>query len=318
MIEQRLIELFGTRFKQDEPLARHLNFRIGGPAKYFVEVRTVEEVQEALRLAKEAGLETFILGGGSNTLASDDGFDGVVIKLALRNTAIEGTTVVADAGVISAALARQTAKAGLKGFEWAISLPGTVGGAARGNAGCFGGEIKDVATSLTILRDGEVIEIPASEMHYGYRESIVKKNNDIILRVTMELEPGDSEALLKSLDDKLAARKATQPLHAGSAGCVFKNYEIDSEEELERLSRFDIPEEMLKAGRISAGWVVDSLDLKGKQIGGAKISDEHGNFVINSGDATASDVVQLIALVKTKARNEYGIQLHEEVQYLGF
>ena len=314
-----LKELFGDRFKENEPLAKHLNFRIGGPAKWFVEVRTIEELQHALSIAKDNGVQTFVLGGGSNTLASDEGFDGLVVKLALRNFQIDGTTVVADAGVISAALARETAKAGLEGFAWAISLPGTIGGGVRGNAGCFGGEMKDVVSKVEVLRDGAIVEIPAAEMNFGYRDSAVKHNDDIVLRAWMELKAGDADVLMQQLADTVEARKSSQPLHAGSAGCIFKNFEFKDVSDVEKLTAaVDVPEAMLENKRISAGWLIDQADLKGTRIGDAQISDEHGNFLINHGKATADEVVQLIAIVKTRLRDQFGVQLQEEVHYLGF
>ena len=316
-MENELRHIFGDRLKLDEPLSKHLNFRIGGPAAFFCEVQTVEELEHALSVIGDTPY--FVLGGGSNTLASDEGFDGVVFKLAMRNVQIEGNIVAADAGAISAAVARQTANAGLAGFTWAISLPGTMGGAARGNAGCFGGEMKDTLLKVEVLRDGKIVEVPAKELRYGYRESSIKHSKDIVLRVYLELEPGDAEALKEDLTKKVTARKESQPLHAGSAGCIFKNYEIKNQEELEEITqRLDLPEAMRIHMRVSAGWLVDHMGLKGKHIGDAQISEEHGNFIINHGSATASDVVQLISLVKTKARDEYGIQLHEEVQYVGF
>lgn len=305
--------------KENEPLSKHTNFRIGGPARWFGEARTREEFDELVRFAAEKGVPWHVIGGGSNTLASDAGFPGVVIQMAMRKISIDGTTVVAEAGAMSAAVARQTADAGLQGMEWAISLPGTIGGAARGNAGCFGGEMKDVVRSVTVLCDGEVVERTSVDLHFGYRESAIKHSNDVILSVTMELKPGDREALLKKLDETLAKRKASQPLYAGSAGCMFKNYDA-TEEDLQRLAKeYDVlPPEMMTSRRVSAGWLIDKLGLKGTKIGNAQISPEHGNFIVNLGGATASDVVQVVALVKTRARNQVGIQLQEEVQYLGF
>jgi UDP-N-acetylmuramate dehydrogenase len=307
----------GLIVKEFEPLSKHTNFRIGGPARWFVEVRSEDELREAIAFSRQQGVPFAVLGGGSNTLAADEGHPGVVIKIVMRGVKIDGTTVTADAGAMSAAVARQTADAGLQGMEWAISLPGTIGGAVRGNAGCFGGEMKDVVQSVRVLRDMEIIEIGADELRFGYRESTIKHSSDIILSVIMELQPGDRAVLLKKLDDTLAKRKASQPLYAGSAGCIFKNYEA-SEEDLQRLeAKADVlPPEMKTSRRISAGWLIDKLGLKGTKIGNAQISPEHGNFIVNLGGATASDVMQLIALVKTRARNEFGIQLQEEVQYL--
>ncbi len=300
-------------------MSRHTNFRIGGPAKWFVEVRSVDELKQIIEACKQNNIPWFVLGGGSNMLISDQGFDGVCIKMAMRGIEINAARVRAEAGVLSAALARATAKVGLAGFTWAISLPGTIGGAVRGNAGCFGGETKDHLVEVEILRDGEVITISKNDLAFCYRESAIKHSTDIVLSATFEFEPGDPNTLEQDLEQKLSSRKSTQPLDAGSAGCLFKNYEIKTDDELQRLqSKLDIPSEMSSTRRLSAGWLIDQLDLKGKQIGGAKVSEKHGNFVVNSAAATADDVVQLIAFIKTRARNEFGIQLQEEVQLVGF
>jgi len=304
-------------FKENESMIRHTNFRIGGPARWFVEVKNVNELKEALAFAAEKFLPVFVFGGGSNTLVSDQGFNGVVIKMAMRAIEINGNRVCAEAGVLSSALARATAKVGLAGMTWAISLPGTIGGAVRGNAGCFGGETKDFLVDAELFRDGHVVIVSKSDLHFGYRESAIKHSNDIVLSATFELPHGDQKELTLELEQKLSSRKSTQPLDAGSAGCLFKNYEIHSDEELQRLSqKLDIPLEMRHTQRLSAGWLIDQLDLKGMQIGGAKISEKHGNFVVNSGEARADEVIQLVALIKTRARNELGIQLQEEIQYL--
>ncbi|OGL95218.1 UDP-N-acetylenolpyruvoylglucosamine reductase [Candidatus Uhrbacteria bacterium RIFOXYB12_FULL_58_10] len=313
---------------ENEPLSKHTNFRIGGPARWFVVVKDESELREAIAFAAEHGVPFRVIGGGSNVLASDEGFSGVVIQMAMRGVTINGTTVTADAGAMSAAVARQTASVGLKGMEWAISLPGTIGGAVRGNAGCFGGEMKDVVRSVSVLRGKDVVEVVAADLRFAYRESAMKQSNDIILFVTMDLTTGDRGDLLRKIDEMLETRKTSQPLYAGSAGCMFKNYDA-IEEDLQRFGRvFDLlPQEMpgsagsaiggKSSRRVSAGWLIDKLGLKGMKIGNAQISPEHGNFIINLGGATASDVAQLIALVKTRARDQVGIQLQEEVQYLG-
>lgn len=331
-----LLALFGTRLKEHEPLSKHTNFRVGGPARWFVDIQTEEELVRAVELIQVHNVRWFVLGGGSNTLALDEGFDGIVLCMAMRAFRIEGTSVVAEAGVISVALARATAEAGLAGFEWAISLPGTVGGAVRGNAGCFGGEVKDACVSVRVLRHGqgssfaeasedkpmtppEIVKLTREDLQFGYRESSIKHSTDIVVSATFELQRGDVATLKAKLGTILAKRKATQPLSSGSAGCTFKNYEAVDETELQRIGKkLDIllPGEMMSSRRVSAGWLIDKLGLKGTKIGGAQISSEHGNFILNNENATASDIVQLIALVKTRARNEAGIQLQEEVQIL--
>lgn len=324
----QLQSIVGSRLLESEPMSKHTNFRIGGPAKWFVEIRSLDELEHVLDVAYENRLATFVFGGGSNMLVSDSGFDGIAIKMAMRTYDIQGTWVRADAGVLSSGLARATANAGLKGLTWAISLPGTIGGGVRGNAGCFGGEMRDRLVSVQVLRQGftgalapssQVIELSRDDLAFGYRESAIKHSDDIVLSATFELEEGNTRELKIDLDDKLMKRKTLQPLDVGSAGCLFKNYEVHDDEESQRLeARLDLPPEMKSARKISAGWLIDKLGLKGFQIGGAKVSEMHGNFVVNTGSATADEVVQLIALIKTRARNEFGIQLREEVQYVGF
>ncbi|MDQ5952217.1 MAG: UDP-N-acetylenolpyruvoylglucosamine reductase [Patescibacteria group bacterium] len=318
----KLKERFGAQYKDNESLAKHVNFRIGGPAKYFVEARSTQDLIDAVKIAQEYALPYFILGGGSNTLVADEGYQGLVIKAANRNTRYEGDLVTAEAGVISATVARGSADKGLRGFEWAVSLPGTIGGAVRGNAGCFGGEVKDNLVSVKLLRDGEVIDVPAADMHYGYRHSVLKESGheqDVILEATFKLTPGDRTEALALIEKNLAGRKASQPLGSSSAGCMFKNYEYSSDEEIQKIiSKVEIPQAMKDMHRLGAGWIIDQLGLKGTKMGEAQIAPQHGNFLLNVGHASARDIVTLISFVKTRARDEFGVQLHEEVQYLGF
>lgn len=316
--EKQLQSLFSERLLQQEPLSVHTNFRIGGPARWFVQTKTVKEIFQALDAAKAHGVPVFVLGGGSNVLVSDKGFDGLVIHLANRDYQIQGTSVKADAGVPSSFLARKTAEAGLAGLEWAATLPGTIGGAVRGNAGCFGGEMKDSVKEITVYRDGNFILLSKEDLGFHYRHSIIKDSEDVILSVVLELHVGEKEMLLQKMQEIVEKRKATQPTYAGSAGCLFKNYEIQPGDDFTRLKQeFDVPESMFERGQISVGWFIDQMGLKGTTIGDAQISKEHANFVINLGKANANDIVQIIALIKTQARDRFGIYLQEEVQYVG-
>lgn len=318
-ISEQLATRFGAQFKANEPLAKHVNMKIGGPAAYFVEAKSVQDVADAVKQAKDHNVKFFVLGGGSNTLVADEGFSGLVIKIAMRNILINGDTVVAEAGAISATVARQTANVGLRGFEWAVSLPGTIGGAVRGNAGCFGGETKDNLVSVKLLRKGEVINLAAEDLKMKYRHSALKEmgNDDVVLEATFKLTPGDKAEALALIDVNLEKRKKTQPLGAASAGCMFKNFEYTDESTLDKLKQdADIPEAMTKMHRLAAGWLIDQAGLKGTKMGDAMVSTEHGNFLMNTGKATANQIMELISLVKMKIRNSYGIQLEEEVQYL--
>lgn len=283
------------QLRENEPMNKHTSFRVGGPARWFVEAKSAEEIQEAILFAKEKDVAWFILGGGTNTLVSDKGFDGLVIKMSNREVKIEGKRMIVGAGAMSVSAARAAADAELSGLEWAASLPGTIGGAVRGNAGCFGGEIKDVVESVRTLDK----TMTHADLAFGYRDSAIKYSKEIILEVTLKLMKGDEVEIKKKMDEVMAKRKVTQPIASGTAGCAFKN-------------------PLVNGKLISCGKIIDDLGLKGTKIGGIQISDVHGNFLINDGTATADDVVQMIAFIKTRARNELGIQLQEEIEYLGF
>ncbi len=323
MQADRIKNLFGDRLKEQEPLAKHVNIRIGGPADFYLEAKSSDEIVRAVEACLADGLPFVVFGGGSNTLPSDEGFRGLVIQAANRGWSIDGERVYAEAGVPSAFLARKTAEAGLTGLEWAVSLPGTVGGAVRGNAGCFGGETKDALASVDALRvaDGKVERVVYTpvDCRFGYRESAFKRSADIILDVEFELAHAPKEACLAKLDAVLSQRKLEQPSDNPSAGCMFKNFDFTDEADIAKLkAALEVPEAFLKAKRIPAGWLIEQADLKGTTIGGARVSPKHGNFLVNLGNATASDVLQLISLVKMKIRDLYGVQLEEEVQLLGF
>jgi len=319
----RISRLFGSRLKEREPLAKHVNIRIGGPADFYVEAKSSEELVLAVEAALADGLPYVVLGGGSNSLPSDEGFRGLVIQAANRGWRIEDERVYAEAGVPSAFLARKAAEAGLTGLEWAVSLPGTIGGAVRGNAGCFGGETKDAVVSVDALRvtDGSTERVVYSneDCRFGYRDSAFKRSSDVVLDVELELTQAPKEECLAKLDAVLSKRKLEQPSDNPSAGCMFKNFEYRDESDVAKLrATIDVPKEFLDAKRIPAGWLIEQADLKGESIGGASVSEKHGNFLVNRGDATASDVLQLISLIKMRIRDGYGVQLEEEVQLLGF
>jgi UDP-N-acetylmuramate dehydrogenase len=316
----QMTERFGSVFKEHESLAKHLNIRIGGPARFFVEVKTEDDVRDAIRTARQHDVAYFVLGGGSNTLAADEGWNGLVMKMANRSLVLDGTRVIADAGVISALAARKAAEVGLHGFAWAISLPGTMGGAVRGNAGCFGGEMKDTVTSVRVIRGEKIVEVPACDLRFGYRHSIFKDEDhagDVIFSVTMQLTQGNRDEEMALLEKHLALRKSSQPLGSSSAGCMFKNFEFHDAVDVERIVRdTEVPAPMLASKRIAAGWIIEQLGLKGLQVGDAQVSAVHGNFLLNKGHATAKDIAMLIGRIKTAARDVYGIELQEEVQFL--
>lgn len=308
------IEAAFTNAKQAARLASYTTFKIGGPAKYLVPVKSIDELKQAIALAQEHHLDYFIFGGGSNMLVSDEGFDGMAIKIEMNASSVADDCVVADAGMLTAALARAAIDGGLTGFEWGIGVPGTVGGAVRGNAGAFGGEMKDVVESVEALLDGEVHTFSNVSCAFGYRDSIFKKNGGIVLGVTLKLKPDAERNGLKKMMEYLDKRNKTQPKGAASTGCIFKNYEFTEPD-----PRWEnVPEEFLVKKRISAGWFIEQAGMKGERIGDAAVSDVHGNFILNMGHATAADVRALVVKVKERVAEKFGIDLEEEIQYIGF
>lgn len=324
-----LRETFGDRLREQELMSKHTNFRIGGPARYFVDVVAQDEIEFIVRLAREEGLSWFVIGGGSNTLVADAGFDGFVIRMSNRNISIDGLKVIAGAGAITSAVARAAGDAGLTGFEWAVSLPGTIGGAVRGNAGCFGGEMKDVVESVSVFspshEEGEregVGSLTNAQCGFRYRHSVFKEQPELVIyEVALALRPGDAETGRVQMDEYLAKRRAKQPLEKPSAGCLFKNVEERdlTFKQIELLDKATTGEwrRIAHDGQIPVGWLVERAECKGLRVGNAMVSEQHGNFVINLGNATATDVIAVSDAIRTRVRNQFGLELHEEVQRMG-
>lgn len=309
--------------KEAEPLARHTVFRIGGPARFFVTVDSGSDLIAALRGVRSAGLPWFILGAGSNVLVSDAGFDGAIIRSVGGEVVASGSRIVADGSAPMARVVAEALKHGLRGFEWAIGVPGTIGGSVRGNAGCFGAEMKDVVRSVTVFNGAtcEVEEWSGDAAKFGYRESIFKRRPElVVLAATIGLQHGDPYEGHRLIREFTARRSASQDIGSPSAGCMFKNVfwgrpGIDGER---MTSKF--PELLRFRGghAIPAGFLIDRAGLKGRRIGRAMISGRHGNFFLNTGGASAEEVIMLVGLAKERVRRVYGLVLEEEIQYVGF
>jgi len=323
MIE-KFREKLGPEVKEKETLANHVTFRIGGPARYFYEAKTKADLVKALKTAEEFGVNYFLLGGGSNLLVSDKGFDGLVIKPLIKDFKIDGERVYAEAGVSVQYLLAATLEAGLVGFAWVAGLPGTIGGAVYGNAGAYGEDISGVIESVEIYQAGLVRTYSRAEMKFSYRHSIVKETKAVILSLVIKLKKGDVKKEREQIKIYTQKRCRTQPLDLPSAGCTFKNVDlteiqIDPEKVRKAL---DLSESEYQAAtkynKLPISFIFDRLGLKGKKIGGAQVSEKHGAFIVNAGGATAEHVVMLISDLKMRVRNELGIQLQEEIQYVGF
>jgi len=297
-------------------LSQYTTFKIGGPAKYFACVKNTEDAQAALEYAEKNNLSCLLLGGGSNLLISDKGFDGLVIKLELDNIEFSDNHVRVGAGWQLSDLIKQCLDKGLTGLEFAAGIPGTVGGAIRGNAGTFGVDMSSVVKTVTYLDEKNVVQkINVDAARFSYRHSIFKEIKAIILEVEIVLVNGGVEDSRRIIAERLQYRLDSHPSEP-SAGCMFKNVRFedvdiqDLEKKGVEMSKFT------KFRKIPTGYLIEQLGLKGHQIGGIKVSDKHANYLVNVGQGTAEQAIMLISMIKQEIRDKYGIQLQEEVQLI--
>ncbi len=286
---------FGERLLRDEPLTRHTSARIGGPADAFLAVRTRAELEEAARVAWDHGLPLTILGGGSNILISDRGVRGLVIHNRAARVSIRGAAVRVDSGASTIQLARRLGQRGLAGFEWAIGVPGTLGGAIYGNAGAHGGDMAGCVVSVALATPAGRQILNGAEMGFEYRSSILKRERRpcVILGATLRFTPGDAATIAARMAEFNGYRKRTQPPGA-TIGSTFKNPPGEA-----------------------AGRLIDAAGLKGTRIGGAEISTVHANFIVNLGGATAADVMALIELARARVQERFGVTLALEIEPVG-
>ena len=308
------------RFKENISLANHTTFRIGGPAKYFFETNSAQEIKDAIFWAKENSVSYFILGGGSNLLVNDDGFGGLIIKVKSSMFKVKSQNqelkIITDAGVPLIKIILETVKQGYSGAEWGFGIPGTVGGAICGNAGRLGQDISQVVESVTML-DKYLKEkkLSRKDCEFSYRESIFKKNDGIILDATLVFLKKEQSQIEEILNQAKKVIREHPPFP--SAGSAFKNYEIKNRDDA-LLKNHPELKSRVRGGKIGVGFLIDQCGLKGKQIKGAKIWKGHANYIVNVGGAKASDIIELINLCKKSVKEKFGIKLEEEIRYLGF
>ena len=305
-VAEALRSAFGARAQPDVPLAPMTTFRVGGPADWLVETRSSDDIVTALGLAHRAGVRVTVLGGGSNVLVSDRGVRGVVIRpRGGEIEALSDTRIRADAAVTMNGLVRWTINRGRAGLETWAGTPGTVGGAIHGNAHFGGGLIGDlVAEVLVGAPDGTMSKLPRAAMAFAYDRSRLQQSGEVLLSAVFEVSTGDPFVLRAKARESLAFRKRTQPLESPSAGCVFQNPVAD---------RDKVPDGI----PWSAGALVDRAGHKGTAIGGARVSPTHGNFIINDGTASAADIRRLIERCRVVIRERFGVELRDEIVYLG-
>lgn len=281
----------------NEPMCKHTTFKIGGNADIYVKPQNTTELSKIIKICNLEKEDYFILGNGSNLLVADDGYRGVVIQMYnnYNNIEIKEHSIVAEAGALMSKIANVACENELTGLEFSAGIPGTIGGGAMMNAGAYGGELKDVITKVeAVSKEGELYTLDKADLEFGYRTSIFEKNNSIVTKVTIELNKGIKAEIKAKMDELSRARISKQPLEYPSAGSTFKR-----------------PEGYF------AGKLIMDAGLRGKQIGGAKVSDKHCGFIINAGGATAKDVMDLIDFIIQKVYADFGVRLETEVKKLG-
>ena len=290
------------RIQKNIPLAKYTTFRIGGPAKYFFEAKSKEDLIKAIRFARSKGLAFFVLGGGSNLLVADEGYNGIAIKiknqkLKIKNKNKKVKIIEAEAGTELGTLVKLAAENSLTGLEWAAGIPGaTLGGTIHNNAGAFKISIADIVKTVEVFdtADSKIRNLDVKKCNFGYKQTIFKQQkNLIILSCIIQLKKSTKEAVKEQINYVLNYREKNHPMNFFSAGCIFEN-----------------------PLKIRAAELIQKCGLKGKKIGDAQISEKHANFIVNLGSASSKDVLELINLAKEKVKDKFGIELKKEIQVI--
>lgn len=282
---------------KEEPMSRHTTFRVGGEAACLIRISSAAQLQKLLPYLKAVGLPYFILGNGSNLLVGDKGYQGVVLQIGSRmdDICVEGTCIRVQAGALLSRVSQEALRHGLTGLEFASGIPGTIGGGVVMNAGAYGGEMKQIVESVLVLNEqGELFRLSAEDMEFGYRSSVIKNRAFVVLEVCLKLENGEKEEIAALMEELAARRREKQPLEFPSAGSTFKRPE-----------------------GYYAGKLIMDAGLRGYSIGGARVSEKHCGFVVNTGKATAADVAEVIREVQERVKERFGVSLETEVIFLG-
>ena len=283
--------------KIDEPMKKHISFKVGGPADVLVKPKTEEQLKEIIKFVKNENIPFLIIGNGSNLLVKDGGLRGLVIELSnnFNHFEIDGNIVKVQAGALLSIVGKAVLKESLKGFEFAAGIPGTLGGALAMNAGAYGGEMKHIVKSVRLMdMDGNIVNFTNEQMEFDYRKSILSREEYVVLSAEIELEKGDYEEIKATMMHFTQQRVTKQPLSLPSAGSTFKR----------------------PPGHF-AGKLIEDCGLRGLTLRGAQVSEKHCGFVVNLGDATAKDLLDLMYVVKSTVKSKFGVMLEEEVKILG-
>ena len=312
-VESRLRKALGGMLLTQEPLRHHTTLRIGGPADFYFAARTPDELLVALRVGRELGIPVFLLGGGSNLLVSDDGFRGLVVRNAIETIEFDGDAAHVGCGADFLDLIYQCRDRDLAGLEFAAGIPGSVGGALYGNAGCYGQDIGQVTIECTITTiDGAKVETrPAAWFEFAYRDSRLKRDPRVLISCLLQFRAGDRREIQRVIDEKLEIRRVKHPHWRiePTAGSYFKNLPPD----------WVMPGAKLSPGthRVAAGQLLDEVGCRGLRVGDAMVFAKHANIIVNAGHASAREVLELAGIMKARVRERFGVELEEEVMFLG-
>ncbi len=304
------------RTRRNVPLASYTTFKIGGRARYFFIAQKTKDIVDAVEAAKSLQVPFFVLAGGSNVLLADKGFSGLVIYIQNTTYKIQGTKLYAEAGVDFPVIVKETGKKGLAGLEWAGGLPGSVGGAVRGNAGAFGGEVKDNILSVVALdTKGNVKVLSRKQCRFSYRDSMFKEKNWIVFSATFQLKKGNKKEIQSAAQDHIQYRKERHPLEYPNAGSIFKNCDFKKfsrklKKELQHVVKVD------PFPVVPTAYLISEAGLKGLRVGKAEVSRKHPNYMVNLGGASSKDVLRLIEKVKKSIKKKFSVSLEQEVQYI--
>lgn len=308
------------KIKRNIPLSSLTTFKIGGKAKFFIEISTKDDLLKAIDWAKKRSLDFFILGGGSNLLINDILINKLVIKLNNKIFEINGQIIRCGAGLKLGYVCQKAIKEKLTGIEWAVGIPGTIGGAVRGNAAAFDKSISENILKIEVydIKKNKFFQLKNKQCGFSYKQSIIKnKKNLIIWDVLLKLN-FDKKNIQKELIKKYLETRKTHP-NLPSAGCIFKNLTADYVKKNNPSLYLEAKNnKIIRKGRISAGWIINQTSLPGKTIGGAQVSPNHSNFIVNKKNARAEEVLIMISLIKQKIRSDHKLQLQEEIELLGF
>jgi UDP-N-acetylmuramate dehydrogenase len=318
--QERLSAIASLQLTRNEPLARHTRFGLGGPARLFADTAEEGAFLEALGVAQASSLPWLVIGLGTNLIVSDEGYPGVVIRFRGAGISRQGQTVSVQAGAVLQDLINYTIGHGLEGLEVMTGIPGNVGAAIYGNAGAYGASMSDRVARVRYF-DGEAVRTASrEECGFRYRDSLFKQERLagrplLIVSAELEFRAGDAEAMRAKADPILAARNAKFPPEMKCAGSIFKNLIVA---ELPAQARERVPQEIVKGGKVPAAWFLEQAGAKGLSQGGIRVTEYHANTLYNAGDGTAADFCALVRTLKERVHKQFGLQLEEEVQYIGF